>query len=768
MPHANPEIETIINDSLHNAKTQHHEYVTLEHITLAMIQFPPFNHLLTEYGIDVVGMRLDLVNYLSKQTDLVSKDPNYASPRRTHALERAFNRSLTQVLFAGRETMQIADLYLSISVEEESHAAYFIKKYHGTSKWDDFVKFYNNNYVEAKGSKAAMSKKSEAMLEDHCTNLNILAAEGKIDPIIGRDSELREMAEVLAKRNKANILIVGDEGIGKSALAEGLARNIINGEVPAYLKDYTVYNLDIGSLIAGSKYRGEFEEKLKGVLKALDAKGKTILFIDEAHQMKGAGAGSGSSVDFANMIKPALTKGNIKVIASTTWSEYSQSFEKDRALMRRFHRLGLDEPTPAIAKDILYGLRGHFEKFHGGRIEDEAINAAVDLSIRYQSDKRLPDKAIDLIDSACACEKIKDMGSFLITKKEIVSVISKVSKIPEDQIGNDQKTSNSNIISLENKVKGKLFGQDAAIDEILEKIYVAKAGMKAAGKPIGSFLLLGPTGCGKTYCVKLIAEHMGMHLIRYDLGEYQEKHSVATLVGSPPGYVGYDDGNLGGGLLIRDLEKYPNAVILFDEVEKAHPDVMNILLTLTDEGTVTGSNGKKADAKNAMIFLTSNLGAAANETNTIGFGVGSAQKSGEEDKAVKEFFKPEFRNRIDGVCKFSKLTLDSIKKIVVSGIAEVNTLLADRDMQITLTDAAVDQLAIIGFDPLMGARPLTRKINEVIKTPLSKKILFESVSNGSQVHVDFTNGKFEFIITPPTNGSDAASNIKEAVVNEAG
>jgi ATP-dependent Clp protease ATP-binding subunit ClpA len=543
--------------------------------------------------------------------------------------------------------------------------------------------------------------------------------------------------------------MVGDPGVGKTAIAEGLARNIFNKEVPNYLHDYTVFNLDIGSILAGSKYRGEFEEKVKDVIEALVARGKCILFIDEAHQMQGAGSGSQSSVDFGNMIKPALSKGQIKVIASTTWEEYSQSFEKDRALMRRFHRLSIDEPTPAVAKDILRGLRGYFEEFHGGVIDDTAIESAVDLSVRYQTDKRLPDKAIDLIDSACARVKLVEK-EWVVTKSHIIDTLSKFTKIPADQIGAETVRSLDN---LEGNIKAKLYGQEQVVDTILECIYVSRAGLKGINKPIGSFLFLGPTGTGKTELAKLLAENLGMKLLRYDMSEYQEKHSASKLIGAPPGYVGYEDSNLGGGLLISDLEKNTNAVILFDEIEKAHPDVSNVLLQLMDEGTVTSSNGKKADARNAIIIMTSNLGAADSERNSIGFG--SSEKTGEDDKAVKDFFKPEFRNRLDGICKFNRLDKLSIKKVVAKFINEVNDLLSEKTIKIRLTESAVDYLAEVGYDSKMGARPLGRKINDLIKVPLSKKILFERVSPNSSITVDWTGTEFTFdsricIEAPPT------------------
>ena len=735
MLETNPEIQSIIESATAKAASKNHEYVTLEHLMLAMITHGPFNTIITNFGCDVDRLVTEVESYIDQQTYLVSKSYDIV-PKKTHSLERVFNRAFTQVLFSGRKNMQTIDLYLSIMSEEKSQARHYLIKF-GLDR-ANLVEFWNKAHVEPKTAKKTRNM-AEEILAEYCENLNEVALAGTIDPVIGRELELEEITQVLAKRNKSNILMVGDPGVGKTAIAEGLALKIISGEVPEYLKDYIVYSLDIGSLLAGSKYRGEFEEKLKDVLKALNQKGKTILFIDEAHTMRGAGTGSNSGPDFANMIKPALTKGKIKVIASTTWEEYTQSFEKDRALMRRFYRLTIEEPTPAVAKEILTGLKENFEEFHGGAITDEAIAAAVDLSVRYQTDKKLPDKAIDLIDTACAKLKITT-PDFVVRKSHIIDAISKFTKIPVEQL-DDQAV--KNLSNLDSLIKGKLYGQDKAVDEVLDKIYVSRAGLKALNKPVGSFLFLGPTGTGKTELAKLLAENLGMKLLRFDMSEYQEKHSVAKLIGAPPGYVGYDDGNLGGGLLISEIEKNPNCIILFDEIEKAHPDVSNVLLSLMDEGLVTSSNGKKADCRNAVVILTSNLGAAANEQNSIGFGR-ALEKSGEDDKAVKDFFKPEFRNRLDGIVKFNKLEQVSIRKIVEKFIVEMNDLLSDKQLKVTLTDSATDYIISQGYDNKMGARPLARKINELIKVPLSKRILFENLKD-CVIRVDYSD-KIEFDI----------------------
>ena len=746
---SNPEIEQIINHACAIAKDYKHEYVTLEHLLIGLIEFEPFNKLLLDYGVEVEELLRDLYDYIGKQEHLVNEIKTDLTPQRTHSLERVFNRAFTQVLFGAREEMLPIDLFLSISQEPQSHAAYFLLKWGINRK--SLVDFFTKENADQLGratTKKDTTKKDYAdrILGEYCTNLNQQVLDGKIDPVIGRAVELEEIAQVLARRSKSNVLMIGDPGVGKTAIAEGLAHKIIHGEVPEYLKPYTVYNLEIGSLLAGSKYRGEFEEKLKDVLNALGQKGKTILFIDEAHQMQGAGAGGSSSVDFANMLKPALAKGNIKVIASTTFEEYTQSFEKDRALMRRFYKLNIDEPTPAVAKDILYGLRTHFEKFHLGIIEDDAIEAAVDLSVRYQTDKRLPDKALDLIDMSCARLKIKN-ADFIVTKNDIVDTISKATKIPRENLLSEKAT--DNLINLESTIKEKLYGQDSAVDQVLEKIYVAKAGMKSHNKPVGNFLFLGSTGTGKTELCKLLSDQLGMKLLRFDMSEYQEKHSMAKLIGAPPGYVGYEDGNLGGGLLISEVERNPHSIILLDEIEKAHPDISNLLLQIMDEGFITGSNGKKADCRNSILILTSNLGAADGESNAIGFGR-SLTKEGTDDEAAKKFFKPEFRNRLDAVVKFAKLDKISMKKIVVKFLNELNDLLVEKNIIVRSTEPLIDHLTEVGFDPAMGARPLARKINELIKVPLSKKILFDHVETGSVITVDHANDEIKFIIIAPS------------------
>jgi ATP-dependent Clp protease ATP-binding subunit ClpA len=543
--------------------------------------------------------------------------------------------------------------------------------------------------------------------------------------MIGRSEELSEMITVLARKFKANVLMVGDPGVGKTAIVEGLAQEVQAGRVPEFLKGHEVWSLEVGSLLAGSKYRGEFEEKFKQVIAALSAKKNCILFIDEAHTMKGAGSSSQSTLDMANMIKPAITRGVLKVIANTTWEEYYESFEKDRALMRRFHRIGIDEPTDLVTEQILLGLSPRLESFHNVLIEPDAVAAAVELSGRYIHDRKNPDKSIDLIDGACARERVKDAGTVTITRDMIMSQLSRVTDVPVDRLQNERS---DKIIDLESNIKQKLYGQDAAVDSVLDRVYINFSGIGNDKRPIASFLFLGPTGTGKTELAKLLAENLDMKLLKYDMSEYQERHTISSLIGAPPGYVGFEDGNVGGGKLISDVSKHPYAVLLFDEIEKAHPDVINIMLQILDEARITSANGKTVNLKNCIIIMTSNLGARDNENNNIGFGQ-SLERTGSEDRAMKDFFKPELRNRIDQVCRFTKLDTLAVKKIVIKFVDELKHSLMNKNIRLNLSETVVDMLADKGYDAKMGARPLSRKIDELIRVPLSKRILFDRLEN---------------------------------------
>jgi len=757
----NPEIDLIVEKASEFAASCGHSYVTVEHLSFALMNYNNFKIMLTEFGADWDALHDDMRIYL-ESNDYFKQNPKSKGsgekPARTHALERVFNRAYTQVLFGGRAHIQTIDVFMAILVEDKSYSVYLFNKYKIDK--EKLLQFFNETYVEEQALPAVTKEEAERILQEHCENLNVAAKRGLIDPVIGRETETNELCQILGKRNKANVILVGDPGVGKTAIAEGLALRITEGNVPEYLTNATVYSLDIGSLLAGSKYRGEFEEKLKDVMQSLASKPNTICFIDEAHTMRGAGAsGSNSGPDFANMVKPYISKGQLRIVASTTWEEYNQSFEKDRALMRRFYRLAIDEPTPKVAKDILQGLKKYFEEFHKAIITESAIEAAVDLSVRYQTDKRLPDKAIDLIDTACAKQKLLNRTNFTITKAEVVEELSRAVKIPTDQLGSGTTTDKTiTVTTIEQNIKKQLFGQDEAVDTIMNSVTVARAGLKSHTKPIGTYLMIGPTGTGKTELAKLLSENLHMKLLRFDMGEYQEKHTVARLIGAPPGYVGYDDGQLSGGMLVSQIEKNPNSVLLFDEIEKAHPDVTNVLLSLMDEGFVTSTNGKKADARNCVVLLTSNLGAQENEKNNIGFNQ-DLQKSGEEDGAVKQHFKPEFRNRLNGIIKFKQLDRSIMRKIVFKFIADINELLIEKQLHVSLSESAVEELARKGYDPLMGARPLSRIIESEIKIPLSKSILEDAPVIGTTILVIYKDDKFEFEYKNNTPMKSITSNV---------
>lgn len=721
------DLENIFESAVKIAAKNKHEYLTLEHFLYCLVSDKSFAEVLTNYGAEVAELKKNLeqfiVNDLTEIVNIEYKD----KPKKTNTIDRMLNRAFTQVLFSGRNMIEPLDCFISMFSEKKSHAIYFMKLAKiDKDKFIDFIQRENTTTEEAEITEVN-SRQLEKLIVQFCTNLSAKAKAKKIDPVIGREKEIEEVTLVLARRQKSNVMLIGDPGVGKTAIAEGIARKIEEGLVPKFIQDHTVYSLDISAMLAGSKYRGDFEERLKMVITALEKKKNCILFIDEAHMMSGAGAVSGGSNDMANMLKPALGKGTIKVIASTTWEEFRKHFEKDRALMRRFQRVVVNEPDEATCIKIISGLKKYYEKHHNVKITKQAVVDSVKYSTKYMTDKKLPDKAIDLIDCASARFKVKDEEGGTVDHDEIVFEVAKLTGLPIDQIAAKE---NKNLRDLDKNLRSKVFGQEKAIEALLDKIFIAQAGLKSHNKPVGSFLLVGPTGVGKTEVAKQLAANMSVELVRFDMSEYQEQHSVAKFIGAPPGYVGFEDN---AGQLITKLQEHPNCVLLLDEVEKAHPSVLTVLLQLMDNGFVTGSNGKKADGRNAIIMMTSNLGAADAERNAVGFG--SLERDGDPKDAISKFFAPEFRNRLDGIVKFGKLDQQTMIKVVKKFIDDLNALIKDKNVHVKPNAEAVEFLIKKGFDSKMGARPLQRTIDEFIKKPLSKEILFGKLTNGGVVEI---------------------------------
>jgi ATP-dependent Clp protease ATP-binding subunit ClpA len=752
----NKDLEQIFEHAVQVASLNNHEYVTLEHFLLSMLNNESFVEVLSTFGTDVKVLKEDIENFINHELkDIVNL--NITKPKKTVSVDRMLNRAFTHVLFSGRQIIEPIDCFISMFAEKKSHATYFMRK--ANIDKDTFINFVKKEVgKEEEAESTTINPQIERMILQFCDNLTARAKSKKIDPVIGREKEIEEIQLVLARRSKANAILIGDPGVGKTAIAEGIAKKIAEGNVPKFIQDHTVYSLDISALLAGSKYRGDFEERLKTVLAGLEKKGKCILFIDEAHMMNGAGASGGNSNDMANMLKASLAKGTIKVIASTTWEEYRKHFEKDRALMRRFQRVVIDEPSEATAIKIIKGLKKYYEKHHGVKITNQAVIDSVKYSVKYMNDKKLPDKAIDLIDCASARFKVRDEEGGTVDHEEILFEISKIANLPIEQLNSKE---NANLATLEKNMKAKVYGQETAIVNLLDKVFIAQAGLKAPNKPIGSFLFVGPTGVGKTEAAKQLAVNLGIKLVRFDMSEYQEAHSVAKFIGSPPGYVGYEDN---AGQLITSLQENPNCVLLLDEVEKAHPSVLTVMLQLMDNGFVTGSNGKKADARNAIVILTSNLGAADAEKNSVGFG--SLERDGDPKDAVNKFFAPEFRNRLDGIIKFGKLDHKTMILVVKKFIDELNALVKDKNVHVKPNTDAVEFLIKKGFDSKMGARPLQRTIDEMIKKPLSKEILFGRLTNGGVVEVSVENDQLTLnvidvlpVVSKAVNESAETDNI---------
>ena len=716
MIQADDRLKSIFDEAVKVARDNKHEYITLEHLLLVLIAQPEISEMIkNNKEAQYEQLVIDLDDHIkNKLNEIRTNDDAY--PKRTQSTDRTVNRAFTQAIFSGHEHVNCFHLINAIHSEKQSHALYYLLKNGITKKM--IVDYTVEHGIDELSETQVSAKQASKILSQYTVNLNDQAKANKTFTCIGRQDVVDEITLILGRKIKNNVIMIGDPGVGKTAIAEGLAHMIVENKVPDVLKDHTIFSVDVGSLIAGSKYRGDFEERLKVLLSILEKHNKAIMFIDEAHMMHGAGSGGQGGVDLANLLKPALARGDLKVIASTTWEEYRKHFEKDRALMRRFGKVNIEEPTVEHAKQIMQGLKQQFEDYHRVKINDDAVDGSVDLAIKYITDRQLPDKAIDVLDRACAKAKIFDAFKD-VEMKDIQEQVSKISGVKFESI---VQTKTASLENLDKSIKREVFGQDEVIEKLVDTVLVAQAGLKQENKPIGSFLCVGPTGCGKTETARKLADGLNYPLIKFDMSEYQEKHSVAKLIGAPPGYVGYDDG--GSGQLINELEKRPNAVILFDEVEKAHRDVMTILLQAMDDAVVTSSNGKKVRLGNSIIMMTSNLGAEDMSANTLGF-VESKVHDGAVD--INAFFSPEFRNRLDGILRFKSLTKKTMESIIDKFIGQLNDQMKDKKINIKLDKKAKTKLLEEGFDSKMGARPLQRVINQRVKLPLSKKILFNDI-----------------------------------------
>ncbi|WP_374468204.1 ATP-dependent Clp protease ATP-binding subunit ClpA [Phenylobacterium sp.] len=752
MPSFSRQLEESLHRAVAYANQRKHEYATLEHLLLSLVDDEDAAAVMRACDVDLGSLRTTLTNYVDNELrSLVVDDGEDAKP--TAGFQRVIQRAVIHVQSSGREEVSGANVLVAIFSERESHAAYFLQE-------QDMTRYDAVNYIahgiakkagasEAKPVKGAEEEDKPSVktggeaLEAYCVNLNEKAKQGKVDPLIGRMAEVERAIQVLCRRTKNNPLLVGDPGVGKTAIAEGLARKIINKQVPDVLAGATIFSLDMGALLAGTRYRGDFEERVKQVVKELENHPDAILFIDEIHTVIGAGATSGGAMDASNLLKPALASGTLRCMGSTTYKEFRQHFEKDRALVRRFQKIDVNEPTIEDTIKILKGLKSYYEDFHKLKYTNDAIKAAVELSAKYITDRKLPDKAIDIIDEAGASQMLLSEGKRkkTIGLKEIEAVVAKIARIPPKSVS---KSDTEALKQLETDLKRAVYGQDEAIEQLSAAMKMARAGLRDANKPIGSYLFTGPTGTGKTETARQLASTLGIELLRFDMSEYMERHTVSRLIGAPPGYVGFDQ----GGLLTDAVDQHPHAVVLLDEIEKAHPDVYNILLQVMDHGQLTDSNGKKIDFRNVVLIMTTNAGAADAQRNSIGFGRGKAD--GEVEEALKRQFTPEFRNRLDAVVHFRALTPEIIRQVVQKFIMQLEAQLADRHVTIETDDEAADWLAKNGFDELYGARPLGRVIQENIKKPLADEILFGRLIKGGHVRVVLKDGKLGFEIEGET------------------
>lgn len=731
----NKNIEELVNRLFAVTRDYKHEYVTLEHLLLILLENDEVQDIIYDLQKDPVEISNKLTMFLETEIDSLP-DENYTEPKKTITLERVFNRAFTQALFNGRQQLDPRDLFISILSEEKTPGVHLLD---GITR-DSVVSYLSDaNFDEPPAEPKTHGLKDERTLRKFCDNLNEQANDGLIDPMIGREEELEKLVQTVARRKKNNVILVGDSGVGKTAIAEGLAHLINEDRVPDVIKDHTIYGLDIGALLAGTKFRGDFEERLKEVLDILEKRDDAILFIDEIHMIMGAGNAGQGNMDVANLLKPALQKGNLRCIGSTTYDEYRENFEKDKALNRRFYKVDVPEPGVEDAKRIVRASIPVYELYHEIAYDQQALDGAVDLTHQYWHNRQLPDKAFDVLDAAAARQRLlpEENRKTVLGLDDIRYEVAKLTRIPVDQLvlTKDSEYKQEKPVNIEEVVKQKVFGQDEAITRLADSIYIAKAGLKDPSKPVGCYLFTGPTGVGKTETAKQLSDAMSMPLVRFDMSEYQERHTVAKLIGAPPGYVGYGEGGQGSGLLVNKLEENPNCILLLDEIEKAHPDVSNVLLQLMDNGMITNSEGKSVSARNTILILTSNLGARDAERNTIGFG--DNDNTSASDEAVKRFFSPEFRNRLDATVQFTKLDVELTKQITVKFLHEVADMLTPRSISMHWDQTVVDWLTENGFTASMGARPMGRLINEQIKKPLAKQLLFGN--DITQVHIEIQN-----------------------------
>ena len=755
MPSFSTTLEQSIHGALALANAHKHELATLEHLLLSLIDEPDASRVMQACAVNLDELRKDLTDFIEDDLSTLITDVEGSEAVPTAAFQRVIQRAAIHVQSSGRTEVTGANVLVAIFAERESNAAYFLQEQdmtrydavnfiaHGVAKDPAFGEARPiTGTPEGEEAGTGEVEKKESALAKYCVDLNAKAAKGDVDPLIGRDHEVERCIQVLCRRRKNNPLLVGDPGVGKTAIAEGLAFKIVNGQTPEVLANATIYSLDMGSLLAGTRYRGDFEERLKAVMTEMEEHPDAVLFIDEIHTIIGAGATSGGAMDASNLLKPALQGGKLRCMGSTTYKEFRQHFEKDRALARRFQKIDVNEPSVEDAVKILRGLKPHFEEHHGIKYTADAIRTAVELSARYINDRKLPDKAIDVIDEAGAAQHLvpESKRRKTIGVKEIEAVVAKIARIPAKNVTKDDAEV---LKDLEKSLKRVVFGQDTAIEALASAIKLARAGLREPEKPIGNYLFAGPTGVGKTEVAKQLADTLGVELLRFDMSEYMEKHAVSRLIGAPPGYVGFDQ----GGMLTDGVDQNPHCVLLLDEMEKAHPDVYNILLQVMDHGKLTDHNGRTTDFRNVILIMTSNAGAAEMGKNAMGFG--RETREGEDTAAIERTFTPEFRNRLDAVISFGALPKEVILQVVEKFVLQLEAQLIDRNVHIELTPKATEWLADKGYDIKMGARPLGRVIQEHIKKPLAEELLFGKLVKGGLVKVGVKDGKLDLTYEEP-------------------